>query len=90
LASDGALDFGGFRDDEVDRLLGELRAAQTPAERAERLPALAARLAQTWPFVPLVRPEPVGLVHRRVRNVIVHGGWLQLRHLALAEESPAD
>ncbi len=83
----GKLNFGKFKDDAVEAILDRLRAAQTPAARAKILPELADRLADTWPIIPILAPDPVGLVHRRVRGVRVWDGWIQLRHLSLARET---
>jgi peptide/nickel transport system substrate-binding protein len=87
VGAGGKLNFGRFKDDAVEAILDRLRAAQTPAARAKILPELADRLAETWPIIPIAAPDPVGLVHRRVRGVRVWDGWIRLRHLSLAHET---
>ena len=45
---------------------------------------LGALLAETCPIVPLVAPDPHGLVGRRVRGLAPLGGWFSIRALSLA------
>jgi len=83
----GKLNFGRFKDDQVEAILDRLRAAQTPAARRKILPELADRLAQTQPIIPIVALDPVGLVHHRVRGLRAWDGWIRLRDLSLAHET---
>jgi len=67
----------------IDRALDALGAAWDPAERAKLAAELGAALAETWPLAGIVAEAPHGLVHRRVKNVRVWDGWIDLSALSL-------
>lgn len=89
LETGGALDFGRFSHPRVDAALAALRAVWEPPGRAPLMRDLAQAIAETWPLAPIVAPDPYGLIHRRVRGVVVWNGWISLRDLSLAPV-PAD
>ncbi|MDB4952661.1 MAG: extracellular solute-binding protein family 5 [Myxococcales bacterium] len=66
----------------VDRALDAMGAAWDPAERAKLAPELAAALAETWPIAGIVADAPQGLVHKRIKNVKVWDGWIDLGQLS--------
>ena len=72
----------------VDRVLDAMGAAWDPAERAKLAPELAAALAESWPIAGLVAEAPQGLVHKRVTNVRVWDGWIDLAKLAFDAKAP--
>jgi ABC-type transport system substrate-binding protein len=80
----GARNFGGFSDARVDESLARLRQAWDAAARWREMRQLGALLAETCPVVPLVAPDPHGLISRRVRGATPRGGWLPVRDAALA------
>ncbi len=69
----------------VDRALDAMAAAWDPAERTRLATELAAALGETWPIAGIVADAPKGLVHKRVQNVRVWDGWIDLSQLALAK-----
>ena len=73
----------------VDRTLDAMGAAWDPSERARLAPELAAALAETWPIAGIVAEAPQGLVHKRVTNVHVWDGWIDLSQLGLDAAAPA-
>jgi len=85
LETGGALNFGGFSDKRVDRRIAALRGVWEPPSRTPLMAELAAAVAASWPLVPLVAPDPYGLVHKRVRGVVVWDGWISLRRLSLEQ-----
>jgi peptide/nickel transport system substrate-binding protein len=66
----------------VDRALDAMGAAWDPAERTKLATELAAALAETWPIAGIVAEAPQGLVHKRIKNVKVWDGWIDLSQLA--------
>ncbi|MBA3395039.1 MAG: hypothetical protein H0T89_20500 [Deltaproteobacteria bacterium] len=70
----------------IDRALDAMAAAWDPAERTRLATELAAALGETWPIAGIVADAPKGLVHKRVQNVRVWDGWIDLSQLALADE----
>lgn len=68
----------------IDRALDALAAAWDPTERARLAIELAAALDETWPLAGIVADAPKGLVHKRVQNVRVWDGWIDLSQLQLA------
>ncbi len=68
----------------VDHALEALAAAWDPAEREKLAPELAAALAESWPIAGIVADAPQGLVHRRLQNVRVWDGWIDLSALSFA------
>lgn len=71
----------------VDRALDAMAAAWDPAERSKLAAELAAALAESWPIAGIVADAPQGLVHRRLQNVKVWDGWIDLGVVKLAEEA---
>jgi hypothetical protein len=71
----------------VDRVLDMMAAAWDPAERAKLAKELAAALAETWPIAGIVADAPQGLVHRRLQNVRVWNGWIDLSQLKFAADT---
>jgi peptide/nickel transport system substrate-binding protein len=86
LETGGVQNFGRFSSRKVDSALAELRAAWEPAARAPLVGQLARAIAETWPMAPIARPDPYGLLHRRVRGAVVWNGWLALRDLSFAPD----
>jgi peptide/nickel transport system substrate-binding protein len=72
----------------VDRALDTMGAAWDPAGRVKAAPELAAALAESWPIAGIVADAPQGLVHKRVLNVRVWDGWLDLAQLAFDPQVP--
>lgn len=71
----------------VDRALAAMEAAWDPAARAKLAQELAAALAESWPIAGIVADAPQGLVHRRLENVKVWDGWIDLSQLRFAESA---
>lgn len=67
----------------IDRALDAMGAAWDPAERAKLAGELAGALAETWPLAGIVAEAPQGLIHRRVKNIHVWDGWIDLPALSL-------
>jgi peptide/nickel transport system substrate-binding protein len=65
----------------IDRTLDAMGAAWDPAERGKLAADLAAGLAETWTLAGIVADAPQGLVHRRVTNVHIWDGWIDLSAL---------
>lgn len=72
----------------IERTLDAMAAAWDPAERTRLSGELAAALADTWPIAGIVADSPQGLVHRRVHNVRVWDGWIDLAQLRLEPPRP--
>lgn len=72
----------------VDRVLDAMGAAWDPGERAKLAPELAAALAESWPIAGIVAEAPQGLVHKRVTNVRVWDGWIDLAQLGFDAKAP--
>ncbi|HET9987285.1 MAG TPA: hypothetical protein VFQ65_02175, partial [Kofleriaceae bacterium] len=70
----------------VDRALDTMGAAWDPSERGKLAGELAAALAESWPLAGIVADAPQGLVHKRVANVHVWDGWIDLRQLSFADK----
>jgi peptide/nickel transport system substrate-binding protein len=70
----------------VDRALDAMAAAWDPAERGKLAQELAAALAESWPIAGIVADAPQGLIHRRVQNVRVWNGWIDLGQLRFADD----
>ncbi len=87
LETGGALNFGRFSDKSIDRELAELRGAWEPPSRTPLMAELSAEFARAWPIVPISAPDPFGLVHKRVRGVVVWNGWISLRRLSLEQSA---
>lgn len=83
FSAKGSRNWGGFASKEVDAVLAAMEVAWEPAARAPRAAELAALLAEHWPIVALTAEHPVGLVHRRVRGLVVRDGWFAIRDLSL-------
>jgi len=69
----------------VDRALDAMAAAWDPAERGKVARELAAALAESWPIAGIVADAPQGLIHRRLQNVKVWDGWIDLAQLRFAQ-----
>ena len=67
----------------IGRALDAMGAAWDPSERAKVAPELGAALAETWPFAGIVADAPQGLVAKRLKNVRVWDGWIDLSQLSL-------
>jgi ABC-type transport system substrate-binding protein len=72
----------------VDLALEAMSAAWDPAERGKLAKELSAALAESWPIAGIVADAPQGLVHRRVENVKVWDGWVDLSQLRFAAKQP--
>jgi len=70
----------------IDRTLDAMGAAWDPAERGKLAADLAAGLAESWTLAGLVADAPQGLVHRRVMNVHVWDGWIDLPALSFDDK----
>ncbi len=66
----------------IDRALDAMTAAWDPAERAKLASELAAAFGETWPLAGIVMDAPQGLIHRRVKNVKIWDGWIDLTQLS--------
>lgn len=73
----------------VDHALDAIAAEWDPAERGKLAKELAAALAETWPIAGIVADAPQGLVHRRLQNLKVWDGWVDLSLLHFADETAA-
>jgi peptide/nickel transport system substrate-binding protein len=83
FASRGTRNWGGTTSPAMDVALAAVAATQDPGTRAVRLAEVVARLAVDWPIVPIVAPDPVALVHRRVQGLVPVDGWFRIRALSL-------
>ncbi len=72
----------------VDRALDAMGAAWDPGERSRLARDLAAGLSESWPMAGIVADAPQGLVHKRVKNVRVWDGWIDLAQLAFDDKVP--
>lgn len=70
----------------IDRTLDAMGAAWDPAERGKLATELAAGLAEAWTLAGVVADAPQGLIHRRVKNVRVWDGWIDLAALAFDDK----
>lgn len=86
LETAGDRNFGRFSGHALDEVFGLLRGAWEPSARAPLMGNLARAIAESWPMAPIIAPDPYGLMHRRVRGVVVWNGWISLRSLWLEEE----
>ena len=68
----------------IDRALDGLAAAWDPADRAKGATELIAALEEAWPLAGIVADAPKGLVHKRLQNVRIWDGWIDLSQLKLA------
>lgn len=75
----------GGKDAGVDRVLASMSTAWDPAERAKLAKELAVALEASWPIAGIVADAPQGLVHRRVENVKVWDGWIDLSAVKFAQ-----
>lgn len=75
----------GGKDAGVDRVLASMSTAWDPAERAKLAKELAQALEASWPIAGIVADAPQGLVHRRVENVKVWDGWIDLSVVKFAQ-----
>lgn len=84
VGTGGDANYGRFTSRRVDRALADLRAVWEPASRGPLMGELSAALADELPLAGLVAAAPQGLVHRRVKGVVVWDGWIDLPALSLA------
>ncbi len=70
----------------IDRVLDALAAAWDPEERGKLAGELAAALGETWTLAGIVAEAPQGLVHRRVKNVRVWDGWIDVAALGFEDK----
>jgi peptide/nickel transport system substrate-binding protein len=89
LGTGGDLDVGRCGTPRIDAALEALEGAYEPAARVPLIAELSAALAESWPIAGIVAPAPQGLIHRRVQGAVVWDGWIDLRRLSLAPDSPA-
>ena len=66
----------------VDRALDAMGAAWDPAERVKLSRELVGSLNEAWPIAGIVADAPQGLVHRRLKNVKISDGWVDLGALS--------
>jgi peptide/nickel transport system substrate-binding protein len=71
----------------VEHALDAMGAAWDPAERSKLAKELAGALAESWPIAGIVADAPQGLIHRRLRNVRIWNGWIDLSQLTFAEDT---
>jgi peptide/nickel transport system substrate-binding protein len=67
----------------IDHVLDAMAAAWDPAERTKLATDLAAAFGETWPMAGIVADAPKGLVHKRVQNVKIWDGWIDLSQLKI-------
>ena len=70
----------------IDRTLDAMGAAWDPEERGKLAIDLAAGLGEAWSLAGIVAEAPQGLVHRRVKNVRVWDGWIDVAALAFDDK----
>lgn len=70
----------------IDRTLDAMGAAWDPEERGKLAADLAAALGEAWSIAGVVAEAPQGLVHRRVKNVRVWDGWIDVPALAFDDK----
>jgi peptide/nickel transport system substrate-binding protein len=71
----------------VEHALDAMGAAWDPAERSKLAKELTGALAESWPIAGIVADAPQGLIHRRLRNVRIWNGWIDLSQLTFAEDT---
>ena len=69
----------------IDHVLDAMAAAWDPAERTKLAAELADALAETWPMAGIVADAPKGLIHKRVQNVRIWDGWIDLSQLRFGD-----
>ena len=77
----GLHNLGGYRSEQVEAQLAELRRAMGPAARRPLLAALARLLEQDQPVIFLYRHDLPMLVANRVHDLFVSRGQLDFRHV---------
>ena len=70
----------------IERVLDAMGAAWDPDERGKLATELAAALGETWTLAGIVADAPQGLVHRRVKNIRVWDGWVDLAALGFDDK----
>jgi peptide/nickel transport system substrate-binding protein len=86
LGTGGALNLGKCGTPRIDAALRALDETWEPASRVPLAGELAAAVAEAAPIAALVAPAPQGLIHRRVKGVVVWDGWIDLRKLTLTPD----
>lgn len=76
--ADGGLNYGGFGDPALDRLLEEARAAADDAERVRLEREIHRRVAQTQPVLFLTTRPSLDLIARRVHGLAPSSAWYAL------------
>lgn len=74
-------DSSGSAQPRVASALEAMRATWDSEARTKLTSELAAALAETWPIAGLVAEAPQGLIHKRVANMRVCNGWINLSEL---------
>ncbi len=85
LGSNGARNWGRYASGAMNAALQAARETWDPAGRAARVAEIGRLLLSDWPIVPMYAADPIGLVHRRVRGLLVRDGWFAIRALSLEE-----
>ncbi len=83
LSSRGGENWGQLASPAIDAALAALQAAPDAEARRALAPELSRALAAERPLLPLTAPDPHGVIHRRVRDVVIQDGWLVIRRLRL-------
>ncbi|MFN9307285.1 MAG: ABC transporter substrate-binding protein [Planctomycetota bacterium] len=88
LHSEGTENFGGYRNDEVDRLADAARVEPDAEARAQRWQELHRLVFADQPAALLVHPLASILLHRRIEGAVVGRRGLSLVHARVAAPSP--
>jgi peptide/nickel transport system substrate-binding protein len=82
VSTGGARNWGGYSSKAMDAAIAAAEAAWEPATRVARVAEIGRLMATDWPIVPMYAADPIGLVHRRVRGLVVRDGWFAIRALS--------
>ncbi len=83
LETNAPRNLGHFSSRRFDLIFASLRGDWDPAARVKHAAELALAIADEEPFVALVAPDPIGLIHRRVTGAVAWDGWIDLTQLSL-------
>jgi peptide/nickel transport system substrate-binding protein len=83
LASGRSENASGISSRRLDRALEAMGVVWDPKARAAHAAEIAAAFAEAMPLAPIVAAAPQGLVHRRVKGVVVWDGWVDLTRLSI-------
>jgi peptide/nickel transport system substrate-binding protein len=86
LGSSGARNWGGYASPQMNAALQATRETWEPAGRAAHVAEIGRLLLADFPLVPMYAADPIGLVHRRVRGLVVRDGWFAIRALTLEDQ----